>query len=614
MNNSINTEADDIFDDVKTEYDQVSHVTAPVIFENHLSPFQWLFENISIFGLETNRYFKRYFLKTLKFVLAPFKFIFSVVKFCIVYFLNFISNIFKNTVREARYLLNDFKVAVLLIKQNKSAHKFQKEKTPALLKKFFKITFEKHKVFIKRAVSYVLPVLMLIILFGVIDSYSELNFALDVTYNGIHLGYIENENVFRHAENNLKQRLEIGGQEYKSISTPAPEYKIAVVSLSEMSDANELCEQMILNSDSGLTTACGVYVDNKFIGSVKNEADASSVFKTYISDYCKTKGINENSPDVLVDLVENVSYIQGLYSENTLMDSDELKNYIYSNTKSEIKQTSTDTKISVNDFCKNYGISVDQFLSLNPKLNGTDTIEKNSIVNLIRNIPYLNVTLSKTITNVQEINFKTVEIKTDNLYQGITKVISPGEKGEKTVVTLETYLDGAKISSKEISSKITKNAKDKEVYVGTKPVPNNVAVFGANSGAFVWPVVNVKTVTSGFGYRYIFGGTSFHRGIDISGPGANGQPIIASAGGTVEKVTSGSTGYGYSVLINHGNGIKTRYAHCQAGSICVKAGQSVVQGQMIARVGSTGNSTGPHLHFEIIYNGSYANPLNYLTR
>ena len=145
-------------------------------------------------------------------------------------------------------------------------------------------------------------------------------------------------------------------------------------------------------------------------------------------------------------------------------------------------------------------------------------------------------------------------------------------------------------------------------------MPNNVTIYGSQGGAFIWPTVGANTVTSGFGYRYIFGGSSLHRGVDIAGPGASGKPIVASAPGVVEKVTQSNTGYGYSVLINHGNGIKTRYAHCQAGSICVKVGQSVVQGQMIAKIGNTGNSTGPHLHFEIIYNGSYANPLKYLTR
>ena len=79
-------------------------------------------------------------------------------------------------------------------------------------------------------------------------------------------------------------------------------------------------------------------------------------------------------------------------------------------------------------------------------------------------------------------------------------------------------------------------------------------------------------------------------------------------------MTSGNTGYGYSVLIDHGNGIKTRYGHCLAGSITVNVGDSVAQGQMIAQLGSTGNSTGPHLHFEIIYNGAYTNPLDYVSR
>ena len=313
-------------------------------------------------------------------------------------------------------------------------------------------------------------------------------------------------------------------------------------------------------------------------------------------------------------MVEKVSYIQGLYSEKTLIDSDDLKEYLLTNSKSEISKYTVTKNDTVQSICISNNISPEQFYAINPNLDGESKIKKGESVNIIKSIPFINVTVSKTETETKKIGYKTIEIKTDTLYQGITKVINPGSDGEKEVVTLVTYVDGKKLSEKEISSTVTKEAVDKKVYVGTKPVPNNITVFGSQGGAFIWPTVGADTVTSGFGYRYIFGGTSFHRGVDIAGPGASGKPVVASASGVVEKVTSSNTGYGYSVLIDHGNGIKTRYAHCQAGSICVKVGQSVVQGQMIAKVGNTGNSTGPHLHFEIIYNGSYANPLKYLTR
>ena len=86
-------------------------------------------------------------------------------------------------------------------------------------------------------------------------------------------------------------------------------------------------------------------------------------------------------------------------------------------------------------------------------------------------------------------------------------------------------------------------------------------------------------------------------------------PIYASAGGTV--ISSGwSGGYGYLVKIRHSNGWVTYYAHCSA--LLVKVGETVTQGQQIARVGSTGNSTGPHLHFEIRINGKDVNPMNYI--
>ena len=88
--------------------------------------------------------------------------------------------------------------------------------------------------------------------------------------------------------------------------------------------------------------------------------------------------------------------------------------------------------------------------------------------------------------------------------------------------------------------------------------------------------------------------------------------IVASLDGTVESVKRGTTGYGHSVVIDHGNGLKTRYAHCLEGSISVSVGQHVRAGQAIARVGRTGMATGYHLHFEIMINGEFVNPLAYI--
>ena len=98
-----------------------------------------------------------------------------------------------------------------------------------------------------------------------------------------------------------------------------------------------------------------------------------------------------------------------------------------------------------------------------------------------------------------------------------------------------------------------------------------------------------------------------HSGIDIGGTA--GQNIVAVAAGTVAVATTNSS-YGNYVMINHGNGTASLYAHMS--SLAVKAGQTVSQGQVVGYCGSTGASTGPHLHFEVIKNGVKVNPLNYV--
>lgn len=131
---------------------------------------------------------------------------------------------------------------------------------------------------------------------------------------------------------------------------------------------------------------------------------------------------------------------------------------------------------------------------------------------------------------------------------------------------------------------------------------------GGASG-FIWPCPASRRITSYFGPRNapVAGASTYHKGIDIGA--ASGSAIVASAAGRVTTSTYSSSAGNY-VVISHGNGISTVYMH--ASALYVSEGDMVSQGQKIAAVGSTGYSTGPHLHFGVIVNGSYVNPLNYV--
>lgn len=126
-------------------------------------------------------------------------------------------------------------------------------------------------------------------------------------------------------------------------------------------------------------------------------------------------------------------------------------------------------------------------------------------------------------------------------------------------------------------------------------------------GAFAWPVPGYAYISSGYGYRTLWGRKEFHYGIDIPAP--SGTAIVAANDGVVVLATY-SSGYGNYVVVDHGGGYMTLYAH--ASSLGVSAGQTVKRGQYIAGVGTTGPSTGNHLHFEVRVEGAKQNPLGFV--
>ena len=235
----------------------------------------------------------------------------------------------------------------------------------------------------------------------------------------------------------------------------------------------------------------------------------------------------------------------------------------------------------------------------------SDIVESNAIqediilaldqeIILNRPTPLINVVAQVEGNERVAIPFQTITEK-DNSSSGI-RIKTEGQNGEKVVAYKATLLNGVLETKDIIEEKTIQPAVDKVVVKGTQAT--QVASRGGRStGRLNWPVTG--SISQSYGGR--------HTGIDIAGP--TGSSIRAADGGTV-SFAGWQGGYGNFVIVKHSDGLVTRYAHCS--KILVSSGQSVSQGQTIATRGSTGNSTGPHLHFEVMQNGSFRNPLSYL--
>lgn len=196
-----------------------------------------------------------------------------------------------------------------------------------------------------------------------------------------------------------------------------------------------------------------------------------------------------------------------------------------------------------------------------------------------------------------EIPFEIERVENAELYEGNTSVEVEGENGKEITVRKIEKINGGIKSDSEISKTTEKMPKNQVLSVGTKERPS-----GVGTGSFLVPYSG--NITSRYGQRSM----GNHKGIDIVGP--VGSPIYASDEGIVTYAGYEEGGYGNIVKIDHQNGYQTYYAHCS--EVLVSSGDIVKKGDLIAKVGNTGRSTGAHLHFEIRKNGETQNPLDYI--
>ncbi len=306
--------------------------------------------------------------------------------------------------------------------------------------------------------------------------------------------------------------------------------------------------------------------------------------------------LQENETRILdVRVSKNVSFDSEKVTPDKIMSAEEAVTFLQKGTLEEKKYVAQPGDV-LGTIANNHGLTLAEFLTLNPELTEDSVVNIGQEVNVTALKPYLEIIVEKEENRKEAIPFANQVVEDANVPKGETKVQQEGKNGERSVNYRISTQNGATISSVVTSETVLAEPVNHIVVKGTKVIPSR------GTGNLAWPTVG-GYVSSHQGQRW----GRAHKGIDIARP--SNRMIKAADNGKV--VSAGyDGGYGNKIVIDHQNGLRTVYAHLD--SISVSVGQTVSQGSAIGVMGSTGNSTGVHLHFEVYKNGALQNPLNYV--
>jgi murein DD-endopeptidase MepM/ murein hydrolase activator NlpD len=370
------------------------------------------------------------------------------------------------------------------------------------------------------------------------------------------------------------------------------------------------------NKLSVVVEAAAITVEGQVLGYLKSEIEATNLLDQFKEEYVSKETLKQLSKMQKNDIKDEVIEIKDEKTNSNIIDVTFSKNVSVSTKNISVdkiikpedvltllKKGAIEEKIHVvkegdvlGSIAEQYNLTTEELLELNPKF------AKDSIINIGEKVivtdyePYLKVVIKETVTKDESIAFSTEFEKSDDLFKGITKITQDGRNGLKKV-KYEIIKENGKIVEQEvIKEEVLEKPVTKVIVQGSKVVPSR------GTGEFSWPAVG-GYISSHMGTRW----GSYHKGIDIARP--SNRAILAADNGTVSSA-GWDGGYGNKIVINHNNGYRTVYAHLS--SIKVSHGQVVQRGQQLGIMGSTGNSTGIHLHFEVYKNGSLVNPMSVL--
>ena len=435
-----------------------------------------------------------------------------------------------------------------------------------------------------------------IAMMGVMGAAGVLNYctAYEYSYNGQKLGLVkEKDDVLQITD--LVQGALTEEKNMKIVIDAKDDitfHRKLALDESQIDNSEQVLKRLTYMGDLKVK-ATGIYVNGKKIGAVQDRKTAEKALKDVADKYTK-QGDNIEVESVRflekVDIKTANTDLEDLHSEEEMVDL-----LCTSGEKETVhKVVAGDTLHSI---AKKYDVWEDQLLADNKGID-SKKLEVGSNIIVKQQAPVLTYEVVEKITYDKVIEHKVEEQKSADIYEGMTETQQAGSDGLSEITARVTLQNGKKVEEQDLVTTVKEEPVTEVVLVGTKERPPTVG-----SGKYIWPLKDSFTQTSGFGSRW----GRQHKGIDLAV--SVGTTVYAADGGTVvEAQYSGS--YGNVVMIDHQNGQETRYAH--NSKLLVKKGDKVYQGQPIAKSGNTGRSTGPHVHFEIRFNGEPRNPLNYL--
>ena len=337
-----------------------------------------------------------------------------------------------------------------------------------------------------------------------------------------------------------------------------------------------------------------ILVDGEPVLAMASQADAQNILNKVLESYSSS-----NSKILDVEYKETVEIVETDAKDVQIANSVE-SGLSYILTGTEDPRTYIVQKgDTLWDIARANGMSSAELIAANPGFN-PNRLKIGQELNLVAMKPFMTVVITEEVTQTETIPFTTKYTESSTMYRGQTEIISAGKNGSKEVVSRVISENGVVISEQVLSETVISEPVVQTAYKGTKAL-----VYTAKGRSITLQnPMDVIKITDKYGASR---GSRRHVGIDLSNP--KGTTIKAAADGLV-TFAGYKNSFGKLVIIDHGNGMTTKYAHCDV--ITVNVGDVVSQGQKIGTVGRTGNATGNILHYEVLINGVNQNPINYL--